>query len=76
MISLKSAIPSEGENAYVNRNGEWIPIRLDKKINAGGREGGIYALEDDELCAKIFNQDIITEEKWSSLAFCAANMSI
>lgn len=67
LISLKSAIPGEGVTAYVNRNGEWIPIKLEKKINAGGREGGIYALEDDELCAKIFNQDIITERKMVKL---------
>jgi hypothetical protein len=66
-IPLRVTIPSVGENAFASRNGEWVPVKLESKINSGGAEGGIYAIDNDELCAKIFKPESITERKMVKL---------
>lgn len=68
-LQLRGIIPTVGNDVYEFRKSEqkWIPIRLESKLNSGGAEGGIYSISDNELCAKIFKKDSITERKMKKL---------
>ena len=66
-IPMKGSIPSAGDTVYVSRNKRWIALKLGAVLNKGGAEGAIFTLDDDELCAKIYFPESITERKMKKL---------
>lgn len=67
-MPMKGNIPSAGDTVYVYRSKRWIPLKLGAILNKGGSEGAIFMLEDDELCAKIYFAESITERKMKKLS--------
>ncbi len=74
-IPLRGKIPGVGDNVYVYRKNEWVSIKLESKFNSGGAEGAIYTIAQDNLCAKIYFAENITERKMKKLSLLCENYS-